>query len=58
MRLARLGVLIEGFQQAVLEPFEFTSSDYGVLASLRRAGRPTPCARASSTAACTAPPAA
>ncbi|HPG25224.1 MAG: MarR family transcriptional regulator [Spirochaetaceae bacterium] len=40
VRLARLGVLIEGFQQAVLEPFELTSSDYGVLASLRRAGRP------------------
>ena len=39
-RLARLGVLIETFQHEVLEPFELTPSDYGVLAALRRAGKP------------------
>ena len=36
VRLARLSVLIEGFQQAVLSPFELSSGDYGVLAALRR----------------------
>jgi DNA-binding MarR family transcriptional regulator len=40
VRLARLGVLIESFQLDVLEPFELTPGDYGVLAALRRAGRP------------------
>ena len=40
VRLARLGVLIESFQQAVLAPFELSSGDYGVLAALRRAGKP------------------
>jgi DNA-binding MarR family transcriptional regulator len=40
VRLARLSVLIESFQQAVLSPFELSSGDYGVLAALRRAGRP------------------
>lgn len=40
VRLARLGVLIEAFQHDVLEPFELTPGDYGVLATLRRAGRP------------------
>jgi len=40
VRLARLGVLIEAFQHDVLEPFELTPSDYGVLATLRRSGRP------------------
>ena len=40
VRLARLGVLIESFQQAVLAPFELTSADYSVLAALRRAGEP------------------
>ncbi len=40
VRLARLSVLIEGFQQAVLSPFELSSGDYGVLAALRRAGEP------------------
>ncbi|MBJ21995.1 MAG: MarR family transcriptional regulator [bacterium] len=40
VRLARLGVLIEAFQHDVLEPFELTPSDYGVLAALRRAGAP------------------
>ncbi len=38
VRLARLSVLIESFQQAVLSPFELSSGDYGVLAALRRAG--------------------
>jgi DNA-binding MarR family transcriptional regulator len=40
VRLARLGVLIEAFQHDVLQPFGLTPSDYGVLASLRRAGPP------------------
>lgn len=40
VRLARLGVLIDAFQHDVLEPFELTPSDYGVLAALRRAGAP------------------
>jgi DNA-binding MarR family transcriptional regulator len=40
VRLARLSVLIESFQQAVLAPFELSSGDYGVLAALRRAGAP------------------
>ena len=40
VRLARLAVLIESFQAEVLEPFELTSSDYSVLAALRRSGRP------------------
>lgn len=40
VRLARLGVLIDAFQHDVLEPFELTPSDYGVLAALRRAGQP------------------
>jgi DNA-binding MarR family transcriptional regulator len=40
VRLARLALLIESFQHEVLEPFELTPGDYGVLAMLRRAGRP------------------
>jgi len=40
VRLARLGVLIDAFQHDVLEPFELTPGDYGVLASLRRVGAP------------------
>ncbi len=40
VRLARLGVLIDAFQHDVLEPFDLTPADYGVLASLRRAGAP------------------
>jgi len=40
VRLARLSVLIDGFQQAVLAPFELSSGDYGVLAALRRSGPP------------------
>ena len=40
VRLARLNVLVDAFQRNVLEPFELTSSDYDVLSTLRRAGRP------------------
>ena len=40
VRLARLSVLIETFQAEVLEPFELTASDYSVLATLRRSGKP------------------
>jgi DNA-binding MarR family transcriptional regulator len=40
VRIARLAILIEGFQREVLEPFELTASDYSVLAALRRAGEP------------------
>ena len=40
VRLARLSVLIEGFQQQVLSPFGLSSGHYGVLAALRRAGPP------------------
>src|SRR5262245_9140147 len=40
VRLARLGVLLEAFQHEVLAPFDLTPADYGVLALLRRAGRP------------------
>ena len=40
IRLARLSALIESFQTDVLEPFDLTPSDYGVLAALRGAGRP------------------
>ena len=40
VRLARLSVLIEGFQREVLEPFELTAGGYSVLATLRRAGKP------------------
>ncbi len=40
VRLARLSLLIESFQQAVLSPFELSSGYYGVLAALRRAGEP------------------
>ena len=39
-RLARLSVLIDVFQQEVLEPFDLTRNDYSVLAALRRAGPP------------------
>jgi DNA-binding MarR family transcriptional regulator len=38
--MARLNVLIETFEQEVLEPFELMPSDYAVLAALRRAGAP------------------
>ena len=40
VRLARLGILIQAFQDEVLQPFELTASDYSVLAALRRAGPP------------------
>ena len=40
VRLARLSLLIEEFQRAVLEPFELSPGDYGVLAALRRDGPP------------------
>jgi DNA-binding MarR family transcriptional regulator len=40
VRLARLSVLVDAFQRNVLEPFELASSDYDVLSTLRRAGRP------------------
>lgn len=38
VRLARLAILIQKFQDDVLEPFELTPSDYAVIAALRRAG--------------------
>jgi DNA-binding MarR family transcriptional regulator len=38
--LARLSLQIEGFQAAVLRPFDLNPSDYAVLAALRRAGHP------------------
>ncbi len=38
--MARLNVLIETFEQEVLEPFELMPSDYAVLAALRRDGEP------------------
>jgi DNA-binding MarR family transcriptional regulator len=38
--LARLSVLIESFQEEILEHFELMPSDYAVLAALRRAGTP------------------
>lgn len=40
VRLARLAVLIDGFQQSVVGPFDLSAGDYGVLAALRRAGPP------------------
>lgn len=39
-QLARLSVLIDTFQQEVLEAFDLMPSDYAVLAALRRAGDP------------------
>jgi DNA-binding MarR family transcriptional regulator len=40
VRLARLSVLMEAFQHRVLGPFGLSSGAYGVLAALRRAGKP------------------
>jgi DNA-binding MarR family transcriptional regulator len=40
VRLARLAVLIEGFQLQVLGPFRLSSGDYGVIAAPLRAGPP------------------
>ena len=39
-RLARLDVLLAGFQQQCLSPFGLVMSDFMVLASLRRVGAP------------------
>lgn len=38
--LARLSVLIEAFQSAVLKAFDLNPSDYAVLSALRRSGPP------------------
>ncbi len=38
--LARLSVLIEGFQATVLKPLDLNPSDYAVLSALRRSGSP------------------
>jgi DNA-binding MarR family transcriptional regulator len=40
VRLARLAVLVEGFQQSVLSALDVSPADYSVLAALRRAGPP------------------
>ncbi len=40
VRLARLAILLEAFQDEVLEPFDLIAADYGVLAALRRVGKP------------------
>jgi DNA-binding MarR family transcriptional regulator len=40
VRLARLAVLVDGFQQSVLSALDLSSADYSVLAALRRAGPP------------------
>jgi DNA-binding MarR family transcriptional regulator len=40
IRLTRLSAVIDAFQTDLLAPFELTLSDYGVLSTLRRAGRP------------------
>ena len=40
VRLARLGLLLEEFQAEVMRPFELRPGDYGVLAALRRSGKP------------------
>jgi DNA-binding MarR family transcriptional regulator len=40
VRLARLAVLIDGFQQAVMSRLDLSPADYSVLAALRRAGPP------------------
>lgn len=40
VRLARLTILLRAFQDEVLEPFGLLWADYGVLAALRRAGKP------------------
>jgi DNA-binding MarR family transcriptional regulator len=39
-RLIRLGVLMDTFQHETLEPYQLTPNDYGVLATLQRAGPP------------------
>ena len=40
VRVARLALLIESFQNTVVTPFGLSPNDYSVLATLRRAGRP------------------
>jgi DNA-binding MarR family transcriptional regulator len=40
VRLARLAVLVEDFQQSVVAPLDLSPADYSVLAALRRAGPP------------------
>lgn len=40
VRLVRMSSLTDTFQSNVLEPFELTASDYGVLAALQGAGQP------------------
>ena len=40
VRLARLAVLVEDFQQSVVSRLDLSSADYSVLAALRRAGPP------------------
>ncbi len=40
VRLARLGILLQSFQDEVLEPFDLTDGGYSVLAALRRGGEP------------------
>jgi len=40
VRLARLSLLIDSLQTRVLRPFDLARGDYGVLATLRRAGPP------------------
>lgn len=40
VRLARLAILIQAFQEEVLEPLDLTEGGYSVLAALRRGGEP------------------
>ena len=40
VRLARLAVLIQSFQDEALAPFDLTDGGYSVLAALRRGGEP------------------
>ena len=40
VRLARLAILIETFQNEVVAPFDLSAADYSVLAALRRGGKP------------------
>ena len=40
VRLARLGVLIQGLHEEALAPFGLTPADFSVLAALRRVGPP------------------
>ncbi len=40
LRLARLGVLVDGFQTQLLDNFEMTPREFDVLSALRREGRP------------------